>query len=79
MTQPPRSINATGGFFAALIVIFVFGFFIGLPVIVWILLVAAFVGLWVATAGKRAQEREAEPSRSERPWRDNRDNRDNEK
>lgn len=74
MSQPPRAINAAGGFFAALIVIFVFGFFIGLPVIVWVLLAAAFVGLWVATAGKRAQERDTEQPRSERPWRDNRDN-----
>lgn len=57
-----------------MIVVFVFGFFVGLPVIVWVLLAAAFVGLWVATAGKRAAEREAEQPRSERPWRDNRDN-----
>lgn len=74
MPQPPRAINAAGGFFAALIVVFVFGFFVGLPVIVWILLIAAFAGLWVATAGKRAAERDTERPRSERPWRDNRDN-----
>jgi type III secretory pathway component EscV len=73
MPQPPRAITAAGGFFAALIVVFVFGFFVGLPVIVWVLLVAAFVGLWVATAGKRAAERDTEQPRSERPWRDNRD------
>lgn len=74
MSQPPKGINATGGLFAALIVVLIFGFFIGLPVIVWVLLVAAFVGLWVATAGKRAEKRATEQPRSDRPWRNNRDN-----
>lgn len=72
MAQHPRQINTAGGIFAALIVVFVFGFFIGLPIIAWVLLVAAFIGLWVATAGRRAEERATEQPRSDRPWRDNR-------
>jgi hypothetical protein len=71
--QPPRKINATGGIFAALIVIFVYGSFAGLPVIVWVLLVAAFIGLWVATAGQRAKER-ATDQPPDRPWRADRGN-----
>ncbi|MDQ0809771.1 putative membrane protein YccC [Streptomyces sp. B3I7] len=72
MSQPPRRINTAGGIFAALIIVFTFGFFIGLPVIVWVLLVAAFVGLWVATAGQRDQERDTEQPRPDRPWRTHR-------
>lgn len=71
MAQQPRQINTAGGIFAALIVVFIFGFFVGLPVIVWVLLVAAFVGLWVATAGQRAREKDAEQPRPDRPWRNN--------
>ncbi|MBL1083448.1 hypothetical protein JK359_15940 [Streptomyces actinomycinicus] len=73
MSESPRQINKAGGIFAALIVVFIFGFFVGLPVIVWVLLAAAFVGLWVATAGQRAQERATEEPQSDRPWRHNRD------
>lgn len=69
--QPPKKINATGGLFAALIVIFVYGFFAGLPVIVWVLLVAAFIGLWVATAGQRTEEATDQPL-PDRPWRNDR-------
>jgi hypothetical protein len=72
MAQHPRQINTAGGIFAALIVVFVFGFFVGLPPIGWVLLVAAFVGLWVATARQRAQEKATEQPRPDRPWRDNR-------
>ena len=72
MQQPPQKVNVTGGIFAALIVVFIFGFFVGLPIIVWVLLVAAFVGLWVATAGPRAQERSTRQPQSDRPWRINR-------
>ncbi|MET7713771.1 hypothetical protein [Streptomyces sp. NPDC005407] len=68
MQQPPR-INAAGGLFAALIVVFVYGFFAGLPIIGWVLLGAAFIGLWVATAGKRAQERATDQPLPDRPWR----------
>lgn len=71
--QPPRKINATGGIFAALIVIFVYGFFAGLPVFGWLALVAAFVGLWVATAGQRAKEQATEQPQPDRPWRDRND------
>ena len=74
MVQPPRQINTAGGIFAALIVVFIFGFFVGLPIIVWVLLAAAFVGLWVATAGQRAQERSTQQPQPDRPWRINRDN-----
>jgi hypothetical protein len=73
MTQPPRQINTAGGIFAALIVVFIFGFFVGLPIIVWVLLIAAFVGLWVATAGQRLKERAAEDRLPDRPWRAGRD------
>ncbi|MER5896918.1 hypothetical protein [Streptomyces sp. NPDC001876] len=69
MDQPPSKVNVTGGIFAALIAVFIFGFFVGLPVFVWVLLVAAFIGLWVATAGQRAKERAAEQPRPDRPWR----------
>jgi uncharacterized BrkB/YihY/UPF0761 family membrane protein len=72
MQQPPQKINATGGIFAALIVVFIFGFFIGLPILVGVLLIAAFVGLWVATAGQRLKERAAEDRLPDRPWRANR-------
>lgn len=73
MQQPPRRINTAGGLFAALIVLFIFGFFIGLPIVVWALLAAAFVGLWVATAGQRAQEKQTETPPPDRPWRNDRD------
>ncbi|MGY4902587.1 hypothetical protein [Streptomyces sp. 900116325] len=69
MEQPPGKINVTGGIFAALIFLFIFGFFVGLPVFAWVLLVAAFIGLWVATSGKRAAERATEQPRPDRPWR----------
>jgi hypothetical protein len=72
--QPPQKINAAGGIFAALIVVFIFGFFVGLPIIGWVLLVAAFVGLWVATVGQRWKERAAENPMPDRPWRTDRDN-----
>ena len=73
MPQSPKGVDAASGLFAALIVVFIFGFFVGLPVFAWVLLVAAFVGLWVATAGRRARERDTEKPQSDRPWRDNRD------
>ncbi|MHB9861999.1 hypothetical protein [Streptomyces sp. YIM S03343] len=72
MQQPQKRINTAGGIFAALIVLFIFGFFVGLPPIGWALLVAAFVGLWVATAGQRMKERAAEDRLPDRPWRSNR-------
>lgn len=72
MARPSNGVNATGGLFAALIVVLIFGFFIGLPIIVWVFLIAAIIGLWVATAGKRAAKRAAEPSQPDRPWRANR-------
>ena len=66
-TQTPRA-NVAGGLFAALIFLFVFGFFIGLPLMGWVLLVAAFVGLWVATSHQRSVEREQRPMEPDRPW-----------
>lgn len=78
MQQPPRKPNVAGGLFAALIVVFIFGFFVGLPVIGWLFLVAAFIGLWVATAGQRAKERAAEQPQSDRPWRTDRTDDQNE-
>lgn len=72
MPESPRQINMAGGIFAALIVVFIFGFFVGLPVLGWVLLAAAFVGLWVATAGQRAREKASEAPRPDRPWRDKR-------
>jgi hypothetical protein len=41
-----------GGAFMALIVLFFFGLFKGLPVIGWALWVAAFLGLFVACMGR---------------------------
>jgi hypothetical protein len=61
--------NIAGGLFAALIFLFIVGFFIGIPVFAWVLLVAAFIGLWVATASQRAEEKQKEPSPNPRPWR----------
>lgn len=72
MDQPPRQINAVGGIFAALIFLFVVGFLIGLPIWGWVLLMAAFIGLWAATAGKRAEEKATEQPLPDRPWRANR-------
>lgn len=58
------------GLFAGLIVMFLFGFFVGLPLIGWFLLIAAFVGLFVATGARRSQE--SEEARTvptpRRPW-----------
>ncbi|MFC8262682.1 hypothetical protein ACFUNF_34990 [Streptomyces sp. NPDC057291] len=59
----------TGGTFAALIFLFIFGFFVGLPVFAWVLLVAAFIGLWVATAGKRGEDWGTKRPPPDRPWR----------
>ncbi|MER7811768.1 hypothetical protein [Streptomyces sp900116325] len=59
----------TGGIFAALIGVFIFGFFVGLPVFAWVLLVAAFIGLWVAAAGKRGEGWGTDQPSSDRPWR----------
>lgn len=63
--------NWAGGMFAFLIVLFIFGFFVGLPVIGWAVLLAAFVGLWVTTSKQRAHERqESDPVLTgDRPWR----------
>lgn len=72
MTDPqhPRKINVVGGIFAALIVIGVYGLFEGLPAIAWVALVAAFIGLWVAAAGKRPEGKADKAP--DRPWRNNR-------
>lgn len=68
--QPPSKANVTGGLFAALIVVSVVGFFVGLPVIVWVFLIAAFIGLWYATAGRRGKDWGTD--RQDRPWRNDR-------
>lgn len=58
------------GLFAGLIVMLLFGFFVGLPILGWFLLIAAFVGLFVATGARR--QRESEEARTvptpRRPW-----------
>lgn len=72
MQQPPKKINAAGGVFAGLIVVFVYGFFVGLPAMWWVLLVAAFVGLWFATARQREEERDTDEPPPDRPWRTDR-------
>jgi hypothetical protein len=69
MDQPPRKPNVTGGIFAALIFLFIVGFFVGLPVFAWVLLIAAFIGLWVATAGKRGKDWGTKQPPTDRPWR----------
>lgn len=68
MQTTQKKTNVAGGLFAMLIVLFLFGFFVGLPLVGWGLLLAAFVGLWVATAHQRSVEREQEPVLSNRPW-----------
>lgn len=57
--------DITGGIAAALTFLLLFGIFIGLPVVVWVLLIAAFVGLIVACAGQGTAEIPL------RPWRKN--------
>lgn len=68
MSQPRA--DAASGVFAGLIVLFLIGVFIGLPVILWWILIAAFVGLFVATAERRTAERRARASTPapRRPW-----------
>lgn len=66
--MPTQRLNIAGGLFAAIIFLFLFGMFIGLPVIVWVFLIAAFIGLWVATSKQRASERETAPPENDRPW-----------
>lgn len=63
--------NWAGGAFAFLVILFLFGMFVGLPIVGWGLLFAAFVGLWVATSKQRAHERqESYPEYvGDRPWR----------
>jgi hypothetical protein len=61
--------NTVGGIFAFLIFLFLFGLFIGLPVFVWVILVGAFIGLWVATGDQRKAEKENLPPQNDRPWR----------
>ena len=68
--QTQTKTNYAGGLFAMLIVLFLFGVFVGLPLVGWGLLFAAFVGLWVATAHQRAVESEQRPVLSDRPWQD---------
>lgn len=65
--QHPKS-DVAVGVFAGLIVLLLFGVFVGLPVVVWFLLIAAFVGLFVATADRRAVEKEHRVSTQRRPW-----------
>ena len=62
--------DVPAGVFAALIVLFLFGMFIGLPLVVWALLVAAFVGLFVATSKRRAEEKTQlkDVPTQRRPW-----------
>ncbi|MFG2593936.1 hypothetical protein [Streptomyces sp. NPDC048438] len=38
----------------------------------WVLLAAAFIGLWVATTGQRARERATDEPLPDRPWRNDR-------
>lgn len=63
--------NWAGGAFAFLVILFLFGMFVGLPIFGWGLLLAAFAGLWVATSKQRAHEREDGYSEytGDRPWR----------
>lgn len=68
MENTPR-LNLTGGVFAALVFLFIFGFFVGLPIIVWVFLVAALIGLWVATSKAREVERQHREPEDARPWR----------
>ena len=62
-TQKQKQVNVGGGLFAALIFLVLFGIFVGLPVIVWVALGAAFIGLWVAY---RYDTTRSAPS--DRPW-----------
>lgn len=58
------------GIFVGLMVVFLFGMFVGLPLVVWFLLIAAFVGTFVATASRREHEQEEERKvpHQRRPW-----------
>ena len=61
--ETQKKTNVTGGVFAALIFLLLVGVFVGLPVIVWVFLGAALVGLWVAHFYDRDRS-----SESTRPW-----------
>lgn len=65
--EHPKS-DVAVGVFAGLIVLLLVGVFVGLPVFVWALLIAAFVGLFVATADRRAVERAHRVPTQRRPW-----------
>jgi predicted membrane metal-binding protein len=62
-TQKQKQVNVGGGLFAALIFLLLVGVFVGLPVIVWVFLGAALVGLWVAHFYDRDRS-----SETVRPW-----------
>lgn len=57
-----KKINTTAGLFAALIFLILAGIFVGLPMILWLIIGAAVVGLWVATFYS------TERSTESRPW-----------
>jgi hypothetical protein len=70
--EQKQKINKVDGAYAALTVLFIFGLFIGLPLIVWPFWLAAVIGLWIATPERRAVKREEQRSAlSDRPWRNN--------
>lgn len=62
-TQKQKKANVGGGLFAALIFLLLFGIFVGLPVVVWVILGAAFIGLWVAYGYDTTRSVD-----SDRPW-----------
>lgn len=61
--ETQKKTNVTGGVFAALIFLLLVGVFVGLPIIVWVFLGAALVGLWVAHFYDRDRS-----SDTARPW-----------
>jgi hypothetical protein len=70
--QRKQQTNKVDGAWAALVVLFVIGCFVGLPLMVWPFWLAAVIGLWVATPERRAAKREEQRSvLSDRPWRNN--------
>lgn len=65
MQSTQRQTNVTGGLVSAIVVVLLFGVFVGLPVFVWVFLLAALFGIWVATSSRSKDELS---QANARPW-----------
>lgn len=60
--ETQKKTNVTAGVIAALVFLILVGIFVGLPVIMWLFLGAAVVGVWVSKVYS------TERSTDSRPW-----------